>query len=89
MKFDEVLTHIGEFGTYQTRLYFLICLPSINSGIFMVISVFLLGAPDHRYVTSQFLVLVTVSLIINEFEFVVHRLSVVGWMGGRALVIQS
>ncbi|WAR09240.1 LOW QUALITY PROTEIN: ORCT-like protein, partial [Mya arenaria] len=48
MKFDEILTEIGEFGTYQKRLYFLICLPSINAGIFMVISVFLLGVPDHR-----------------------------------------
>ena len=48
MKFDEVLTEIGEFGTYQKRLYFLLCLPAINAGIFMVISVFTLGNPDHR-----------------------------------------
>ncbi|KAL3882128.1 hypothetical protein ACJMK2_028499 [Sinanodonta woodiana] len=48
MQFDEVLIKIGEFGSYQKRLYFLLCLPAINCGIFMTISVFLLGVPDHR-----------------------------------------
>lgn len=48
MKFDEVLTEIGEFGTYQKVLYFLVCLPTINCGIFMLISVFVLGNPHHR-----------------------------------------
>ncbi|XP_060551325.1 organic cation transporter protein-like [Ruditapes philippinarum] len=48
MKFDDVLVKIGEFGTYQKRIYFLLCLPAINSGIFMVISVFILGVPNHR-----------------------------------------
>ncbi|XP_045198044.2 organic cation transporter protein-like [Mercenaria mercenaria] len=48
MKFDEVLSDIGEFGTYQRRLYVLVCLPTINCGIFMLISVFLVGNPAHR-----------------------------------------
>jgi len=48
MNFDEVLIEIGEFGTYQKRIYFLLCLPSINAVIFMTISVFLMATPDHR-----------------------------------------
>lgn len=48
MTFDEILLEIGQFGTYQKRLYFLLCLPIINVGLFTVISVFLLGVPNHR-----------------------------------------
>jgi OCT family organic cation transporter-like MFS transporter 4/5 len=48
MKFDDVLIKIGEFGTYQKVLYVVVCLPAINCGIFMLISVFALGVPKHR-----------------------------------------
>ncbi|XP_053398435.1 organic cation transporter protein-like [Mercenaria mercenaria] len=48
MKFDEILVLLGEFGPYQKRIYFLVGLPAINAGIFMMINVFLLGNPDHR-----------------------------------------
>ncbi|XP_060068370.1 organic cation transporter protein-like [Ylistrum balloti] len=47
-KFEEVLSIIGEFGPYQKRIFFLICIPFIFSAFHMVISVFLLGIPDHR-----------------------------------------
>uniref|UniRef100_A0A8W8JJK5 Organic cation transporter protein n=1 Tax=Magallana gigas TaxID=29159 RepID=A0A8W8JJK5_MAGGI len=49
MNFDEILEKLGEFGRYQKIVYFLaVCLPSVSGGAFMVISVFLLGVPDHR-----------------------------------------
>ncbi|XP_060551322.1 organic cation transporter protein-like [Ruditapes philippinarum] len=48
MKFDDVLKKIGEFGTYQKVLYVVVCLPAINCGILMLISVFALGVPKHR-----------------------------------------
>jgi OCT family organic cation transporter-like MFS transporter 4/5 len=48
MKFDEILLHLGEFGKYQKLLYLILCFPEINAGIFMVISVVLLGIPKHR-----------------------------------------
>lgn len=49
MHFDDILTsEIGEFGTYQKKIYFLLCLPSISAGFHMVISVFLLATPEHR-----------------------------------------
>ncbi|XP_033741747.1 organic cation transporter protein-like [Pecten maximus] len=47
-KFEEVLGIIGEFGLYQKRIFFLICIPFIFSAFHMVISVFLLGIPKHR-----------------------------------------
>ncbi|KAK3098565.1 hypothetical protein FSP39_020715 [Pinctada imbricata] len=48
MHFDELLGTLGEFGRYQKRVYFLICFLSVSAGFHMVISVFLLGTPDHR-----------------------------------------
>ncbi|XP_062580306.1 organic cation transporter protein-like [Saccostrea cucullata] len=49
MNFDDILIKLGEFGKYQKLLYFLaVCLPGISCGVYMVISVFLLGVPDHR-----------------------------------------
>lgn len=49
MKFDEIFIQIGEFGKYQKIVYFLLCLTAIHSGIFMTMSVFILGEPKHRY----------------------------------------
>ncbi|XP_071134009.1 organic cation transporter protein-like [Mytilus edulis] len=48
MKFDDILKHIGEFGYYQKRLYLLLCLPSISTGCYMMMLVFVMHAPDHR-----------------------------------------
>ncbi|KAJ8314448.1 hypothetical protein KUTeg_006598 [Tegillarca granosa] len=50
MDFDDIFTILGEFGNYQKVIYFLLCIPSISAGIFMTISVFLLGSPKHRCV---------------------------------------
>lgn len=53
MDFDELLVKLGEFGKYQKQLYILLCIPGISCGIFMVISVFLMGEPIHRYVGAN------------------------------------
>ena len=53
MNFDELLVILGEFGAYQKCVYFLICLLSVSSGVHTIISVFLLGIPDHRSVWNQ------------------------------------
>lgn len=54
MRLDKAMAHIGEFGRYQKWVYFLVCLPGINSAVFMVMGAFLLGTPAHRYATAQF-----------------------------------
>jgi OCT family organic cation transporter-like MFS transporter 4/5 len=49
MHFDDILAgDVGEFGAFQKKIYFLLCLPSISSGFHMVISVSRLETPKHR-----------------------------------------
>lgn len=48
MKFDDFLTNIGEFGTYQKKIYLLICIPVLSVGIQVVAAVFILAIPEHR-----------------------------------------
>ncbi|KAK6170807.1 hypothetical protein SNE40_019111 [Patella caerulea] len=48
MRFDSILRHIGEFGPYQKRIYFLVCLPGITHGIRMMITAFMQFVPEHR-----------------------------------------
>ncbi|XP_059171465.1 organic cation transporter protein-like [Physella acuta] len=48
MNFDDVLQYIGEFGLYQKRVYFLLCLFCIFHGMRMVVMVFTLYQPKHR-----------------------------------------
>ncbi|XP_048240049.1 organic cation transporter protein-like [Haliotis rufescens] len=48
MKFDDVLVHLGEFGWYQKRLYFLVCIPSMLSALQSLSVIFQLDIPSHR-----------------------------------------
>ncbi|XP_055954325.1 organic cation transporter protein-like isoform X1 [Patella vulgata] len=48
MKFDEIIEILGEFGPYQKRLYYLVCLPAISCALQMLVTVFTLSIPDHR-----------------------------------------
>lgn len=48
MKFDEIVQMLGEFGTYQKRIYFLLCLACLACGSQIMISVFTQGVPRHR-----------------------------------------
>ncbi|XP_005187237.2 organic cation transporter-like protein [Musca domestica] len=50
MGYDEVLTHLGDFGRYQKIIYFLICLTSITCAFHKLAGVFLLAKPDFRCV---------------------------------------
>lgn len=48
MAFDDVFPYLGEFGRYQKRIYFLVCLPAISCGFHKLAGVFLLAKPDFR-----------------------------------------
>ncbi|XP_070567476.1 organic cation transporter protein-like [Ptychodera flava] len=47
LKFDDVLEYLGEFGPYQKRLYFLVCLMAILSAMPAFAQVFLAAETDH------------------------------------------
>ena len=49
MKFDDILKDVGEFGKYQKAVYFLLCLPSFATGLFMMHLVFVMETPNYRY----------------------------------------
>ncbi|XP_034664553.1 organic cation transporter protein [Drosophila subobscura] len=48
MGYDDVITHLGEFGRYQKRIYYLLCLPAIVCAFHKLAGVFLLATPDTR-----------------------------------------
>lgn len=48
MNYDDVLVHLGKFGSYQRRNYILLCLPVILCAFHKLSGVFLLGAPETR-----------------------------------------
>lgn len=50
MAYDDVLHHIGGFGRYQKRIYFLLCLTVIPCAFHKLAGVFLGGKPKHRWV---------------------------------------
>ena len=49
MKFDDILKDVGEFGKYQKAVYFLLCLPSFATGLFMMHLVFVMETQNYRY----------------------------------------
>lgn len=48
MGYDDVFPHLGEFGRYQKRIYFLVCLPAISCAFHKLAGVFLLAKPENR-----------------------------------------
>lgn len=48
MKFDDILKALGEFGPYQRRIYFLICLPAIGCALHKLVWVFVGAIPKYR-----------------------------------------
>ncbi|ESO85014.1 hypothetical protein LOTGIDRAFT_131176 [Lottia gigantea] len=48
MKFDEIIGILGDFGTYQKKLYYIVCTPAISNGMIILTTVFILTIPDHR-----------------------------------------
>ncbi|XP_038079046.1 organic cation transporter protein-like [Patiria miniata] len=47
MKFDNILNHVGAFGTYQRRIYFVMTLVAIPSALHTFSPVFLSAKTDH------------------------------------------
>ncbi|CAH1366931.1 organic cation transporter protein-like [Tenebrio molitor] len=48
MGYDDVLPLIGDFGRYQKRIYFLLCLPAILCAFHKLGNVFLVAEPEYR-----------------------------------------
>ncbi|OWF45912.1 organic cation transporter protein-like [Mizuhopecten yessoensis] len=48
MKLDNIMIQLGEFGLYQKYMYSMICWTSLYTGIYALMSVIFLNAPDHR-----------------------------------------
>lgn len=48
MGYEDLFTYIGDFGRYQKRIYFLLCLTAITCGFHKMAGVFLMAKPDHR-----------------------------------------
>lgn len=51
--FEDILKDIGQFGTYQRRIYVLLCYPALFLSGLMVVNVFLLAIPEHRLVDKM------------------------------------
>lgn len=51
MNYDDVLPYLSknnQFGSYQKKIYVLLCLPSVICAFHKLAGVFLLEVPDHR-----------------------------------------
>ncbi|XP_035825611.1 solute carrier family 22 member 1-like [Aplysia californica] len=48
MRFDDVISELGEFGRYQKRLYFLVCIVAIPDAMNILGPIFTLLVPNHR-----------------------------------------
>lgn len=48
MAYEDLFTYVGDFGRYQKRIYFLLCLTAIPCGFHKMAGVFLMAVPDFR-----------------------------------------
>ncbi|KAL5233280.1 hypothetical protein ACI65C_000690 [Semiaphis heraclei] len=48
MTYDDLLHKIGDFGKYQKRIYFFLCLPAISCALHKLAGVFILAKTDYR-----------------------------------------
>lgn len=48
MAYDDVIKLLGDFGPYQRRIYFLLCLPAISCALHKLANVFIIAEPNHR-----------------------------------------
>ena len=66
MKFDDIIAELGEFGPYQRRTYFLMCLVAIPTALQTLAGVFIQATPDHRYVTTTKIVRTFTSRAVTD-----------------------
>nr|KAG5700422.1 hypothetical protein BaRGS_010335 [Batillaria attramentaria] len=59
--FDDALRGLGDFGPYQRRVFFLMCLLASTCGIQTLMTVFTMATPDHR-----FSIVVTADLVCDK-----------------------
>jgi OCT family organic cation transporter-like MFS transporter 4/5 len=48
MDFDNILVEVGEFGRYQKKVYFLLCLPMLVCALNSYSYVFTAGQQKYR-----------------------------------------
>lgn len=48
MAYEDLFKYIGDFGRYQKRIYFLLCLTAIPCGFHKLAGPFLMAVPDFR-----------------------------------------
>ncbi|CAH0548140.1 unnamed protein product [Brassicogethes aeneus] len=48
MAYDDIIPILGDFGRYQRRIYFLLCLPAILCAFHKLGNVFLVAEPNYR-----------------------------------------
>lgn len=48
MAYEDLFTYVGDFGRYQKRIYFLLCLTAIPCGFHKMAGVFINAVPDFR-----------------------------------------
>lgn len=48
MGYDSIIPLLGDFGRYQKRIYFLLCLPAILCAFHKLGNVFLIAEPKYR-----------------------------------------
>lgn len=68
MGFDDVIPLLGDFGRYQKRVYFLLCLPAITSAFHKLGNVFLLAEPRYRCPRPQENITSDFDISYSEFE---------------------
>ncbi|CAG9824175.1 unnamed protein product [Phaedon cochleariae] len=63
MGYDDVIEKLGDFGRYQKKIYFLLCLPAIICAFHKLGNVFLIAEPNYR------------CMLPNEFENATYHLN--------------
>ncbi|XP_046616201.1 uncharacterized protein LOC124303246 [Neodiprion virginianus] len=53
MGYDNVISHLGEFGPYQRKIFVVIFLPMISCAFHLMGGTFLAGRPDFRCLTPE------------------------------------
>lgn len=54
MKYDDLVSELGEFGLYQKILYFVVCLVAIPNAMQTLNGVFIQATPEHRCALPNF-----------------------------------